>query len=320
MCLIVHRPVSERGTVVNLPNKVIEHNRKSNPHGFGLAWRDADGTIHVEKFGPNEFDGFHQLLKAIDKEPVEYTAHFRFATHGRPCKDLSHPFVYEDAEVGTCVVFHNGVIDIATSKDGSESDTSVFVTEVLAELPSKWWESPAIRFVVEGSLGFSRMLIMTGDGKTIFLNKRNGQEREGLWYSTTPLPYTSTVTSRGWEPSRNGTGAWVPTSGPASSTVLASSMVDEDEDDEESMLLLPSGIEDTFETGWFQSGHHITALSEDEDAAGDRTGEAVCDECQTKGWYYVLAGRVFIDVKHVALLGVSDVVDVYHADPVKEPF
>lgn len=169
-----------------MPNSVIQTNKRANPDGFGIAWREPKTGLQFRKFGPDKFAEFERLLKRIDKrKSVEYVAHFRTKTHGPACERLSHPFTYEDEAEGTTLVFHNGIISIKT--DETESDTSTFTATVLRRLPSAWWNNGALAWLVEESIGASRMVIMTAT-ETIRLNESLGEWHSGIWYSTTPEP------------------------------------------------------------------------------------------------------------------------------------
>ena len=141
MCLIICR-----NTKANVPNDVLSYNKISNPDGFGIEWR-SDKGINARKYGPNEYERFHETLKSIDAKDCEYVAHFRKATHGLLTAEMAHPYQYEDKKEGPVLVFHNGIIDIATAKD--ESDTYVFVKHVLANLEPRWWRNPTLKWLVE---------------------------------------------------------------------------------------------------------------------------------------------------------------------------
>lgn len=190
--MIIHREANSSG---HLTDEIIDYNFRMNGDGFGIAWREG-GKLNWEKFDPKEKAEFRSLLTTIDSdETVEYVAHFRKATHGSSCSRLAHPFSYEDPEEGTVLVFHNGIVDIKIS--GDESDTSTFVTQVLANLKSRWWEEPHIKFLVESAIGWSRLAIMTLaevvhlDGGTSWMKEDN------IWYSTTPGPWKGTGTYKG---------------------------------------------------------------------------------------------------------------------------
>ena len=191
MCLIVHR-LPGGG---NIPSDVIRQNLGFNGDGFGIAWRD-NGKVEYQKFSPDDDEQFVRLLKQIDaRRGVEYVAHFRKATHGACTQDLAHPFPYTDAKGDEILVFHNGVIDIKTHGK-QESDTSAFVARVMSRLPHRWWKIGHLKFLVEQSIGWSRMLVMTAD-ETIRLNEQDWKVMGGIWYSTDPIwkPYSTSGTS-----------------------------------------------------------------------------------------------------------------------------
>ena len=133
MCLIVHRTKFN----THITEEIITYNKWLNPDGFGLAWRDSQ--LRYERFGPDDFSKFRELLVKIDDMSVEYVAHFRKATHGDACLDLSHPYPYKDKSGKFMLAFHNGILDIKTYE--GESDTLAFVKRVLAKLEHGWWKN-----------------------------------------------------------------------------------------------------------------------------------------------------------------------------------
>ena len=299
MCIIIHR---EQGS--NVPNDVLSSNRTKNPDGFGISWRDDSG-LHHRKFGPKDYEPFHELLKKIDRNPsIEYSAHYRFATEGAPCQELSHPFVYDDPdpEVGQVHIFHNGIISIRA--DRGESDTSQFVKAVLSKLPSRWWTSNALTFLVESSIGYSRLLVMTKD-ETVRLGGSAWKKQGGIWYSTDPKPYSSYKTTK-YTPSK-GKYASPATKQAQSSTrpyALPSAFAKPQVTATEAC---DSGI-DT-ELGWYDGGHWVEPL--DDNLLDMKDGEyvsgaAVCTECDTIGEYYVIGGTEFVDVNHKVSKPVDD--------------
>jgi predicted glutamine amidotransferase len=308
MCLIIHRPTNgKRGTGSNVPGDVLDYNSRLNPDGFGIAWRDPKRGLLHEKFAPgkDEYRRFFDLLKSIDRQAtVEYVAHYRKATHGAPCKELSHPFVYEDPSAGPVLVFHNGIIPIKTSK--GESDTSEFVKRVLANIEPRWWEKPAYKYLIEESIGYSRLLIMTNEG-TYRFNQSQWESQQGIWYSTTPRSYSySSGKGKAWSDYPSSTKPYA--SKLTTSAFLDERYGDDDDDDyEEDEFLDGLGFTSVSSkpsaSGWYQLGHHVTPVSQVDDPEADRTGDrygvAVCDTCKTSGEFYVIDGKVYLDVPHV---------------------
>jgi hypothetical protein len=289
MCLIIHR---EQGS--NVPNDVLEYNRKKNPDGFGLAWRDDEG-LHHRKYAPTDYDAFHAMLKRLDRNAnIEYVAHYRFATHGPACERLSHPFPYEDENGEKVLVFHNGIIPISAPKD--ESDTSYFVEKVLSKLPNGWWNNPAQVFLVESAISYSRLLIMTAT-ETVRLNERAWQKKGGILYSTDPGPAKP---------------AWTPQSTP---NVVKYTPPKEwtkpekkhkhgkSKNDVRSTDSRNFGFEDPDDDdvqGWRHMGHWVESLDTEklDGDSGDVACAAVCVDCNTMGEVYIIGGTTFIDISH----------------------
>lgn len=303
MCLIIHR---FDGT--NVPNDVLDVNRSRNSDGFGIAWRSQDGELHHAKYGPQAYMKFRKQLKRLDRHPeIEYTAHFRFATTGAPCRDLSHPFEYTDPIEGKVLVFHNGVIDIDAPK--GESDTSQFVKAVLAKLPAQWWTQAHLRFLVESSIGSSRMLIMTKT-ENIFLNEGAWMRKSGILYSTDPGGshskykstggiYVSNVTNWSGKGSDTTTKYLSPgtkVTGTPLLTPVAQAIEERSTDIRDFVEVddLDFGDAQT----WMHMGHRVESLGEPISDGAEGTVEAICIECQTIGEVYVIEGNTFIDVPH----------------------
>jgi len=275
MCIIIHRERS-----ANVPNEVLAFNSRRNSDGYGLAWRASDG-LKYEKFAPKEYDEFHRMLKAVDKaHDVEYAAHMRLATHGPSNRDLSHPFEYEHKRDGRVLVFHNGVIPIDVP-DPNESDTTMFVYGVLAKLPSRWWDKPHYRYLVESSIGGSRLLIMTEE-ETVRINARSWTQQAGIWYSTSPGPTWGGTAGR-----------HVSTKAPAKVTPFKKAY-------ETSSTDKRFGDEDDFLPVWYRQvgfpaeTHRIEALANFDDS-DDCVVPVLCVNCQQTGEAYVIERNVYFD-------------------------
>jgi hypothetical protein len=270
-----------------------------------------------QKFAPADYGAFEKLLKSIDRQShIEYVAHWRFATTGEPCEDLSHPFPYKDQKVGEVLVFHNGVIDIATSSK-KESDTLAFVRNVLARLEPVWWNKSHLRFLVEGSTGWSRLLLMTKK-QTVRLNESGWSKLGGIWYSqkqygdwkSKPLPIV-----------KEGKNYASPATKALTDLSASTTWDDDDKDDSDAYLawqearshnkrLLDSINEDPddyedFEdegiqwSGWIDEGHWVYPVT-GLDSGG--SGDVICAECNTQGEYYVEGGKSYANISHIIKL------------------
>ncbi len=283
MCLIAHRPA---GVKTNIPDDVIEYNLRSNPDGFGIAWRDPDQGLLYDKFAPREASSFVGLLKSIDATEWEYTAHWRKATHGTVDREMSHPYDYVSEGGKAYLLFHNGIIDIDCEK--GKSDTWQFANAVLPRLPERWWENSAIKYLVEEAIGWSRMIIMDFDSdENIFLKRDDFREMDGgMLYSTYPKGYSSAATTTATATSAATKGQWVTQSPGIEHYIPANA---------ESLAKPTAAI------GWLHAGHVVTPISQTQDLLGsdeDLYGRVRCGVCKTEGDFMIIEGQRYIDITH----------------------
>lgn len=274
----------------NIPNAVIDTAMRRHPDGFGVAWR-RDGALYAERFGPKEARAFRVTLKTLDRQGVEYVAHWRLATHGPTDRDHAHPYEYTDPEGDRVLVFHNGVIGVNTAK--TESDTEVFVQRVLARLPARWWHEPKLRCVVDQSIGYSKLVIMTAD-ETVSLHPNRGQTIGGIWYSSNPKP--DVYTSRPSTYMASKPSVYTPPLLPAPKTAAESAAT----------FGLTMAADPNAGRKWQHAGHRVSRLvSIDRSADGEWQDGVRCDACQTLGDVYVIDGKTYIDLQHLAGVAVQ---------------
>lgn len=287
MCMIVYRPVGKSGRGANIPGSVIDTALRRHPDGFGVAYREA-GELRVERFGPAEAKRFRKAVKRVDRAGGEYVAHFRFATHGPKDAAHAHPYEYTHPIDGRVLVFHNGVIDIATTP--AESDTEVFVRDVLAHLPSRWWESAAHMFLVTEAIGWSKLTVMTREG-TYNLHASRGDWDGGIWYSSAHKPTPTTYKAPSKWGGEYGPYGYRPQPSAAQRAVRDVIVA-------APTTAIASGRDIDVQT--FRHGGH--ALSSvvyiDRTQDGDYPDGVICDECYTTGDVYVIDGGVYIDMSH----------------------
>lgn len=286
MCMIVYRPVGKSGRGANIPSAVIETALRRHPDGFGVAYR-ADGDLVTERFGPREAKRFRKALKRIDRQHGgEYVAHFRFATHGPKDAAHAHPYEYTHPVDGRVLVFHNGVIDIATTPQ--ESDTQVFVRDVLADLPSRWWERPSLLYLVTEAIGYSKLTIMTREA-TYNLHADRGDWDGGLWYSSSHKP--TSYTYKGPATGKSTWGSYLPGVGYTPSYARTDTTRD---------VIVTEPVPRDVDVQTFRhGGHYLSSMVHiDRTKDGDYAEAVICDTCYTTGDVYVIDGGVYIDMAH----------------------
>lgn len=302
MCLIAYRPVVPGKARHAIPPSVVDTAFGRHPDGFGIVYRE-NGCLRVEKFAPNERKPFRKALIRADKAGVEYAAHWRFATHGPKDRAHAHPYTYEDPIEGTVAVLHNGIINIHAAF--TESDTEVFVRDVLARLPSGWWRVPAQRYLVSQAIGYSKLVVMTG-AESVVINEDDGEWDGGLWYSSNHKPAPK------WQPTKgHAVPSWTPATGKSASDaykvltgttapvaeptkpVLIPAVTGEDAYlPDEGAVHVPSVLR--------HGGHDLETLKPVNWSKGDAAyrRSVRCTVCGTFGDVYVIEGNRFIELKH----------------------
>lgn len=294
MCLIAYR--SDPDT--HIPEGVINSNRRMNPDGFGIAYREDDDTTYYLRYGPDQADEFVEKLKEIDASPKVYVAHFRKGTSGANCKELAHPFPYTDPVAGTVLVFHNGIIGIP-SNGPLESDTSVYVDTVLAKLEPEWWKNSAQKFLVEQTIDGSRLLVMTLD-EVVILNEKGWTVRDGIMYSTFPYGYYGSYNgsysgyNSEWRSDDsddehvrwgvNPNAGWKGSNYPKATSGLTAAKDGVEGDDY-----------NPYTGKWEHMEHFVDPGMGDEEAT---EGVAWCNTCGEQGEFMTINGNVYIEMKH----------------------
>jgi hypothetical protein len=106
---------------VRLTEEQIERMWRANSHGGGVAWReeridDDTGEIYKVVRWEKGLD-VNDMFRIIPELPMPYVAHFRIASSGDVCDELTHPFPIDTTadlvlkgETRGQVFFHNGTL------------------------------------------------------------------------------------------------------------------------------------------------------------------------------------------------------------------
>jgi len=175
----------------------------SNPDGAGLMYAH-NNRLHVVK-GLMSFDAFIAAWRQVP-ENVRVAAHFRIKSHGSICPALTHPFPIiredESEESYALAVVHNGVLTGtgAVATNPNESDTSVFVRDVLSKLPPEWETSEGIVQLLAERIGYgNKMVFLRYDGAFVVLNRSAGEWDNGIWYSNSTYKRVRVYPTKRWQ-------------------------------------------------------------------------------------------------------------------------
>lgn len=152
MCVIIYKPAG-----VEMPsNEILFECYSANRDGMGFA--TPNKTYHSLSY--SQFMG---RLKGVKKsEPC--IIHFRWATHGSVKLANCHPF-----KKGDVTFAHNGVLDIASKNDKTDSEIA-FVNIIYPAIEINGFRSKEADRVISETAGVSRFAIMKGRDVELFGN------------------------------------------------------------------------------------------------------------------------------------------------------
>ena len=172
MCLIITRSIN--GTV-DWP--AADRAARRNPDGYGLAWPTPAGKVAIRK--SMRWETIKDKAMSLQKKRLPFILHMRYATHGKVCKDNTHPFRLKSHGL---VMAHNGVIHTLDIPTGA-CDSRVLADEIEATMPKGFLSDPFFRDELEGIAMSSRLSFMDGNGNLFFINEDLGVWKKGVWYS-----------------------------------------------------------------------------------------------------------------------------------------
>jgi len=156
----------------------------NNPHGYGFMWVEG-GRLNTIK-GLCDFDQIWSMAQELSG--FAYSLHLRWRTTGVIADAQCHPFkiLDKDADGIDFYVMHNGTI-FDMPKHDKKSDTQIFSERFRAKILAN---DPSYRLSyihkLENVIGkHNKMVFMTSDSRTMFVNKQAGKFIDGVWYSNT---------------------------------------------------------------------------------------------------------------------------------------
>ena len=186
MCVIIQLPANKV-----LPKKTLEDAYDTNPHGWGMMYPDKSkksGIIYYKKVA--DFNKFWQAWQDVPTD-VERAIHFRIKTHGDINDANCHPFFPADY-IG---LMHNGTIDVDLT-DSFMSDTHNFakykvtpLIKTLDEIGVDFMTDKGFKELMENWSGFSKLLFMSPDGKTLRTNDFQWVVHDGCYFSNSHSLY-----------------------------------------------------------------------------------------------------------------------------------
>lgn len=187
MCLlIVGKSTTIRQQLLQTPG-LIEDIYGHNEDGLGVMFVTAKQQVKVAKRLPKGAQGFREMIAAMPNDDRPVAVHARMKTHGDIDLENCHPYQINDASW----LMHNGILHTGNAADRSKSDTFHFINDYLSELTPDALHAPGMVKMLGDFIDNNRFAIMSADGRLSVVNREQGIEHDGVWYSNTYA----------WEPS-----------------------------------------------------------------------------------------------------------------------
>lgn len=155
----------------------------NNPDGYGFMWNEG-GRLNVVRGIAKDFNEIYHISKQL--VGFQYTLHLRWRTKGTIHINNCHPFeiLNQDNDGLDLSMMHNGTL-FKIPEDPKRSDTQIFAEQlrsiILDQDPTfKLKLIAAIQSAVEKH---NKMVFMTSDNRTFFVNKHLGNVVDDIWYS-----------------------------------------------------------------------------------------------------------------------------------------
>jgi hypothetical protein len=180
MCLLVTGQAKTIRDVFINTQGLIDDVYSANPDGVGVMHSDGR-KLSVSKFLPKNAAEVRQFIMSLPNDDRDVALHFRLKTHGLIDMENCHPYrVNNDTWLA-----HNGVLHTGNAADPDKSDTWHFIDNYLSSLPTDALHDKKFLALVGAFIGNNRFAIMSADGRLSVVNREQGIEAAGVWFSNT---------------------------------------------------------------------------------------------------------------------------------------
>lgn len=180
MCLLqTGSSAAIRAQFLNTPG-LIEDVYESNSDGLGVMYTEH-GALVTARILPKHHMEAREFLAALPNDDRPLALHWRMRTHGAITLDQCHPY---DVDEETALM-HNGILDTGNAADVSKSDTWHFIADYMQDMGPDVLHNPGYLKMLGEFIGNNRFAIMSADGRLSVVNKDQGIEHDGVWFSNT---------------------------------------------------------------------------------------------------------------------------------------
>lgn len=160
---------------------LLEDIYTANSDGLGLMFA-VDSHITSHKYLPRSAAQAAKFLnRVMPRDDTPIALHWRMKTHGLIDMENCHPY-----EINAhAMLMHNGILHTGNKKDPKRSDTWHFARDYLSTMDADQLHNEQFRTLLGEFIGNNRFAILTSDGRMSVVNRDQGIEHEGVWYSNT---------------------------------------------------------------------------------------------------------------------------------------
>ena len=163
---------------------------RRNNDGGGIAYI-VDNQLIIEKGYFNEDEFVNAVRRAESMTDNNMLIHCRIGTSGGRNERNCHPFRVSD----NVAMIHNGVISKFNGKEADNSDTAIYVRDILAKISDEdLIHNDVIKYLVESDIGCgNKFVLMNNKGEYTIFNEKSGHWKDGIWFSNNtyePIKYT----------------------------------------------------------------------------------------------------------------------------------
>ena len=182
MCLIIYNKGGEAKT----PENYLKAAYENNHDGFGMMFAD-NGKVHVIR-GLFDYNEIKQMIDDISGYP--HVVHFRYRTRGPIDVSNCHPHrvLSKKSDGQDLWMMHNGTF-FHLKADEEESDSVKFAKHLRSALrvygPDTLFDKSQLHRMANRVGSVNKLVFLRGDGKIALVNKNQGFEEDGCWYSNT---------------------------------------------------------------------------------------------------------------------------------------
>lgn len=180
MCLLTTSTIRQLKEVFLNTHGLIKDVYDSNSDGLGVMYSDGR-KLHVHKVLPRDVSEARQFIESLPDSDHMIACHWRMKTHGLIDMDNCHPYRV-NAET---YLAHNGILHTGNSKDKDKSDTWHFIEDYLSTMPTDALHDPKFVHMLGEFIENNRFAIMSADGRLSVVNRDQGIETHGVWFSNT---------------------------------------------------------------------------------------------------------------------------------------